>query len=606
MVTLNAVNDEPSAERSGGAIGRAPRGRLSDLLVRSGVVAADAVAEAMQLQDFTGKRLGTILVESGAIDEHQLAAAIAHQAGLPVVDLVESEPSLTAAAAIDGRTAREVQAIPLRISAAHLDVAVANGLPLTRERLEEAARKTVRMYVAPETQIETLLRLVYPQAGDSPEVRAQGLDAADAATLADPVDPVVRVDPVDPVVRVDPVDPVVRVDPVAPAPMDIAPPGRGPERLAQPPARDEGWQRRICDASDALAEVLDLALEADVDTVGIDTSTTGTKIRVQYLSGAHRSLTVPSEVGERLIADAFRAIGQDAQAGRRSGAGQFRPVESDADAVVRVNALPTILGHTLTLRFVRDSTGLQDLGDLGMSPETLESVERGLGFAHGLVVIAGEPGSGRSTTLRAMVRHAIGQDRRAMMLESKQRHLVAGTNQTLLDGLSPHETIHAARGMEVDLIAIDAVADRASARQALAAAMEGNLVVTVLQARTAPDAIELLMRLSAEPAIVASAVRLVLGQAAAEARCADCGHAIDSETLPWTGAGELAEDLLVGACTACTGRSGRKRSVAFDVLEPQGGAHREVAMIDGSPTVDPSVVSRDRFRSATQRFTTDP
>jgi type II secretory ATPase GspE/PulE/Tfp pilus assembly ATPase PilB-like protein len=389
MVTVNAEWEIPPVQRGDGAIGRAPRGRLSDLLVKSGVVAADAVAQAMQLQDFTGKRLGTILIESGAIDEHQLAAAIAHQSGLPVVDLVESEPSLAAAAAIDGRTARANQAIPLRISAAHLDVAVANGLPLTRERLEEAAGRTVRMYVAPEMQIKVLLGLIYPEAGDAAGGKGQDLGAV-AATF-----------PVEPVNQVESVEQVEPVEPAASAPLSIAGPESEPERFIRAPARDEGWQRQICEASDVLAAVLGLALETDVDTVGIDMSVTGTKLRVKYLSGARRVLTVPSEVGERLIEAVYVAIGREQPDGPRSATGQFRPVASDADVVVRVNALPTIHGHTLTLRFVRDSTGLQDLADLGLPPETLESVERGLDFAHGLVVIAGEPGSGRSTTLRA-------------------------------------------------------------------------------------------------------------------------------------------------------------------------------------------------------------
>jgi len=605
-----------------GAIGRAPRGRLSDLLVESGVVGADAVAQAMQQQDFTGKRLGTILVESGVINEYQLAAAIAHQAGLPVIDFVESEPSRLAVAAVDSRTARAVKAIPLRSDGSVLDVAVANGLPMTRERLEEATGRTVRLYVAPEMQIEALLDIAYPQPFNDRDLAEVVLTAPVITSEAAEVVPGVA-DPT-------PTDGQTAASGVsATATGDghgvsdgALPPGATEERASLPEhgswqevaaheespvrptasasAAGDGWLRRVVEATDPLDAVLELAIRSDVITVAVDMLANGTALRVLHLNGARRSLTLPNEVGQRLISAARIAAGQDPQVLRMPGTGQFQRTELDHDTVVRVDTLPTIHGHSMTLRFVRPAA-LHELDDLGMPADVFESIDEQIRATHGLIVVAGKSGSGRSTTLRAIVRQAMKQGKRALLLETSPRQLVAGANQTELDGLAPHETIRAARGMDADLLAIDGVSDRACAQQALAGALDRNLVIAVMHAPTAADAVDHLMRMTGEPTLVSASLLLVIAQAAVEATCEVCRDAADLRIDPVMRLAAQRDDLLVTPCVSCTVPSGRKQFVAFDALESTPALQREIAMIDGSATTLSTVSPSERFRAAGQR-----
>jgi MSHA biogenesis protein MshE len=602
-MTQSPAADSPVNRRVSGAIGLSPRGQLSDLLVRSGVVTADTVAQALQRQDFTGKRLGTILVESGAIDEFQLAAAIAHQAGLPVVDLVESEPSRSAVAAIDGRTARSLRAVPIRIDASILDVAVSNGRPNTREQLESATGKTVRLYVAPEVQIETLLDHIYPIAvSDSPH---GGEDAIAPSPDQRPVEAPIEA----PITESDPRPPDRDPD-TEPAPLENATSGTSDastEGPPSPPVLDSesgaGWKQHLCDASDPLAALLQLALATEVTTVGLDTFPAGTRLRLEYRDGRLETLTIPNEIGRLLVENAHAVIGHEPNERHRAGSGQFEPSSTHPGAVVRVDSLPTMLGHTLTLRVLRDSHELHELDDLGLPADVLEKIRGAVTSKHGLFIITGQTGSGRSTTLQAIVREALRHDKRVLLLEGNQRQLVSGASQAQLDVESPHLTIRAARSMDVDVIAIDGIYDSLSARQALEGALDGNLIFASMHARNAADAIEQLLWLASEPTTVAGAVRLVLAQTVVEARCENCRdipRPMAAESATSSADSIRSQD---GTCEICSGPAGREHVVVFEALEPTSAIlQRAGSTFEGTPPLGSVAHSSDEQHEAAKRF----
>lgn len=536
-MTRNPRSEAPIERRDSGAIGQSPRGQLSDLLVRSGVASADDMAEALQRQDFTGKRLGTILIESGVIDESQLAAAIAHQSGLPIVDLVESEPSRSALAALDGATARSLCAIPLRADASILDVAVANGRPNTRERLEIATGRIVRLYVAPEGQIEALLDYLYP----APVGRVEAVDAEVAA----------------------------------PSGMDAHGDGvRDEDDATQRRSRSSssaGWAEHICEADDPLASLLQVALATDVVTIGIDMFPAGTSLRLEYGDGRLETATVPNEVGSDLVHLAHATIGHEPSERTRAGSGRFKPRDAHPGTIVRIDSLPTILGHTLTLRVLRDSAGRRGLDDLGLPPNILAQLRSGIDSEAGLFVIAGQSGSGRTTTLHAIAREFVRIGRRVLLLEADQRQLVVGASQARLDEESPHLTIRSARSMDADVIVVDGIHDSLSARQALEGALDGALVFVSMHARSASDAIEQLLWLASEPTTLAGvvrAVRLVLAQTVVQKRCEDCRDSVHSRTDERAASSDEPFGSPDDTCEICAGPAGRESVVVFEALEP--------------------------------------
>ncbi len=527
-------------------------------------MSADTVAQALQRQDFSRKRLGTILIESGAIDEMQLASAIAHQAGLPVVDLVESEPSRAAAATVDGRTARDLRAIPLRVDGSILDVAVSNGLPNTREQLERASRKTVRLYVAPEAQIETLLAVMYPTS----EVRHEATDHSDVVLPTEDFVEEAR-DDGSSVVGTEPTAPTATVSDGMGSRSTPEVEGEHHHVLDSAPATSvSGWGDLLTGADDPFATLLQLTLATDVETVGLDMLPAGTRLRFQFRKADRESLTLAQDVGLRIVERAHAAVGCDTASPNVPVTGQFEPEGDPQGTLIRVDSLPTMLGVSLTLRILRDFDDLRELQDLGLRPDILEKVLSAITSSDGLIILAGQSGSGRSTTLQAIVREALRHDRRALLLEAEQRQLVVGASQVRLDGEAPHLTIRAARSLDADLIAVDGINDSQSARQALEGALDGNLIFASLNARSAADAIEQLVWLASEPTKVSGAVRLVLAQTAVDARCSECHELTGYPKLSETASLATPATVSGNACHSCVESTNRERVIVFEALEP--------------------------------------
>ncbi|MEX0705340.1 MAG: hypothetical protein WD041_01855, partial [Nitriliruptoraceae bacterium] len=136
-------------------------GRLGDLLVENDLIGPADIAEAMIRQGTTGRRLGDVLIELGRVDADQVSEVLARQAGLPIIDLSEMEPAEAAIARMPEYVARELDVVPLRFDGTVLDVAVTDGLPMVRERLEQQLHCTVRLHVAPASDIDRVIDATY-------------------------------------------------------------------------------------------------------------------------------------------------------------------------------------------------------------------------------------------------------------------------------------------------------------------------------------------------------------------------------------------------------------------------------------------------------------
>lgn len=140
---------EPAAAEVA-APGMPDRRLLGDLLVEQAGITPAQVAEAMLIRAGSGRRLGTVLVELGAIDERQLTAALSAQLGVPVADLRERTPEPAALALLSDSLARSLGAVPLTIGGdGALEVAVADVGGQTRQDLERAVGRRVRLLLAP-------------------------------------------------------------------------------------------------------------------------------------------------------------------------------------------------------------------------------------------------------------------------------------------------------------------------------------------------------------------------------------------------------------------------------------------------------------------------
>ena len=340
------------ASENGAPSGR-PRGLLGEVLVARGVVTEAQVATALKQQAGSGKRLGEVLVEMGALDERGLVDALADYFGMPVTDLRRDTPAPEALALVPEAIARDNLAIPIRVDDDGLHVAVAQPSDELRFQLAGASGMSVRLSLAPLTDIRWAIDRSY-QAIDSVGKLVQVFEAVETTRNKRPAEPEAPtvVSENAPVVQV--VDSILTQ-----AVRDRA------SDVHIEPSQDVIYVRFRIDG--ALKDVLELPV-----TMGI-----GLISRIKILAGIN--------IVEK----------------RRSQDGQFTKEIDGKDTDVRVATVATIWGEKCVLRILDKNRSVLRLGDLGMPTDTHETYSKLVRAPFGMVLCAGPTGSGKTTTLYA-------------------------------------------------------------------------------------------------------------------------------------------------------------------------------------------------------------
>lgn len=266
------------------------------------------------------------------------------------------------------------------------------------------------------------------------------------------------------------------------------------------------------------------------------------------------------------IAD--RRLPQDGRANVRIGS-------SEAD--IRVAVMPTMYGETAVLRLLMRDTRLLELNRVGMSDNDQTTFRELLAEPHGIVVITGPTGSGKTTTLATAMSILNDPRRKIVTVEDPIEYQIAGIHQTQIKpsiGLTFASALRSFLRHDPDVIMIGEMRDRETAGIGIQAALTGHLVMTTLHTNSASDALVRLTDMGVEPYLLGSALRGVLGQRLVRRLCERC-------RIPDTASAQSLEDLSVrrsihlprGAiyyralgCEACGQTGYRGRIGIFEVL----------------------------------------
>ncbi|MGH9011902.1 MAG: hypothetical protein ACRDYF_18950, partial [Acidimicrobiia bacterium] len=136
-------------------------GRFGELLVRKQLVSRGAIMEALLQQTGSGRRLGQLLVDSGVISDRQLAETLSEQLDIPMADLRNDRPEADAVAKVPERVARELTAVPLRLSGNRLAVVIADPTPATLKMLKDATDLDIEPLIAPASEVARVIEATY-------------------------------------------------------------------------------------------------------------------------------------------------------------------------------------------------------------------------------------------------------------------------------------------------------------------------------------------------------------------------------------------------------------------------------------------------------------
>ena len=448
--------------------------RLGELLVESQLVSSSRLDEALLQQAASGKRLGELLVELGAIDDFDLARVLSSRLDLALADLRKDTPEDDAIALIPESLARAHVAIPVRKTEIGLQMAMADPQDdAAVQTLADAAGTSVIRMVAPPSDIRRAIDKSYRAlAGVGRHVDA--FLAAEAITARTVEESDAGGDA-----------PVVQVV----------------NLIVTQGARDR--------ASDIHIEPQE------------------TRVRVRYrIDGAlHDVLALPANMGPSVVSRIKVLAGMDIVERRKPQDGQMA-VEVDGRPLdIRVATTTTIWGEKCVMRLLDKNRSLFRLGDLGMPDETHDKFSRLIRAPFGMVICSGPTGSGKTTTLYAALAEINNSERNIMTVEDPVEYVLPSINQIQIQdqsGMTFAGGLRAILRQDPDIILVGEMRDVETARIGIQSALTGHLVLTSLHGTDAAGALERFLDLGIEPFLVASSVVGIVGQRLVRRICRYC------------------------------------------------------------------------------------
>jgi len=299
---------------------------------------------------------------------------------------------------------------------------------------------------------------------------------------------------------------------------------------------------------------------------------------------------------------------------RRPQGGRITFTMGQSDLDIRVSTLPTLYGESISLRLLNEKSQPLSMLELGLQTFDENKIVSVLEKPHGIVLVTGPTGSGKSTSLTAFIRKIHKPERRIMTVEDPVEYEVSGINQTQVNseiGFSFSSALREILRQDPDVIMVGEIRDRETADIAIRASLTGHLVLSTLHTNDAPGAITRLIDMEIEPFLIASSVEMVIAQRLVRRLCMACAtpENLSEEELRASLALleidpseliHLEKVLTAVGCDKCQNLGFRGRVGIFELMRMSDDIHsliiksvsapeiREVALQQGMTTLQQS------------------
>ena len=294
-------------------------------------------------------------------------------------------------------------------------------------------------------------------------------------------------------------------------------------------------------------------------------------------------------------------------------------IRLDASEVdIRVSVIPMLHGEAVVMRLLRQNSSLRGMPELGMSQRDLQSFLRVLTLPHGIVLVTGPTGSGKTSTLYTALNSINDSVRKIITIEDPVEYQLKGVNQIQVSekaGLTFARGLRSILRHDPDVVLIGEIRDRETAQIAVQASLTGHLVFSTLHTNDAPGALTRLIDMGVEPYLVASSLEAVLAQRLVRRLCSHCRQVDESEaTIALKTQIEAIRDSVIYkavGCRACRGTGYHGRHGVYEWMDAtqdirrmllkntSSGEIREVARRHGMASL-----SEDGWRLVQQGITT--
>jgi type IV pilus assembly protein PilB len=319
--------------------------------------------------------------------------------------------------------------------------------------------------------------------------------------------------------------------------------------------------------------MLERAITERASDIHMEPRETELVIRMRIDGVMRRIMSVPKDVMSSVLSRVKIMSGMDISEHRIPQDGRFNVRIKDKDIDLRVNSLPTAYGEKIVLRLLDKSGGRVTKEAVGLTGADQEKYDEMLRLRNGVLLVVGPTGSGKSTTMYAMINQLNTEDVNMVTLEDPVEYNIDGINQVQINakvGMTFANGLRAILRQDPDIIAVGEIRDGETADIALRSAITGHIVLSTIHTNDAVGTIDRLRDMGCEPYIIASALKGVISQRLVRRVCPDCKTAYkpSPEELLDMGLPEDADETWYhgNGCPNCFNRGYRGRAAVFEML----------------------------------------
>ncbi len=489
--------------------------RLGEILVSRRLIEPEDVERALEIQRERGEKIGKILVDLGFVASRDVLAALSDQLGVPLVTLEGPPPAVPETEGIAPRFMRQCRFVPVAAFDSTLRIAMADPLDLeTISAVRGFTGLNVEPVLAAEQEILDSIDRYYGEA-EKETAEAEGRE------------------------------------------------GHADEDLEH--LRDMASEAPVIRLVNSM---IAQAIEKRASDIHIEPFEKEFRIRYR-VDGVLYNQESPQRELKAAIISRVKLMAKLNIAERRlpqDGRIKIKVVGREVD--LRVSTLPTLYGESVVMRLLDRSAGdFYDLQRLGFDEHMLSRMEHFTSLPHGIFLVTGPTGSGKSTTLYSALKRINQPDKKIITIEDPVEYQMDGINQIHVNpqiGLTFASGLRHIVRQDPDVIMVGEIRDRETADIAIRAALTGHFVYSTLHTNDAPSAITRLVDMGVEEYLISSTLVAVLAQRLVRVICQHCKEPAGFRTTPdgkrvqcWRGAG----------CDRCFGTGFTGRVGIFEMME---------------------------------------